>query len=66
VPAKHLVERGPGRYAVVAVVIPDQQAIHFMKVVQDRRGQRRIAGVTTWQSPRVTPSSFMDAAAFTD
>jgi hypothetical protein len=66
-PAQHVLARGvPGCMVVVAVVIPQARTIHFMKVAQSRTGKRSIAGVTTFQSPRVRPSSSIDAAVFTD
>jgi hypothetical protein len=62
VPAKQVVARGVGGgFAVVAVVIPASQAIHFMRVAQNRTGKRSLAGVTSFVSPRVTQS-----AVFTD
>lgn len=65
VPAKHLASRGlPGGDAMVAVVIPDQRAIHFIKVAQSRTGKRSIAGVTSFVSPRVQQQS--QSAVFTD
>jgi hypothetical protein len=64
VPAAHLLERGPGRYAVVAVVFPETRAIHFVKVAQNPTGKRSIAGVTSFVSPRVHQHS--QSALFTD
>jgi hypothetical protein len=67
VPAKHSVECGPGsRVAVVAVVIPDQQTIHFLRVSENRAGKRSVCGVTTFAPPHVTPRSSNNAAVFTD
>lgn len=66
VSAKHFVECGPGsRVAVVAVVIPDAQAIHFVRIAQNRSGKRSVAGVTTFATP-VTQRSSNNAAVFTD
>ena len=54
-PAKQVLSRGaPSCMVVVAVVIPQPRAIHFMKVAQNRTGKRSIAGVTSFLSPRVT------------
>jgi hypothetical protein len=67
VPAKHYVECGPGnRVAVVAVVIPDERAIHFLRVSRNRSGKRSVCGVTTFAPPRVTQRSSTNAAVFTD
>jgi hypothetical protein len=68
VPAKHVVARGlGGGCAIVAVVIPQAQAIHFIKVAQNMTGKRSIDGVTSFVSPRVTQSSSSSkSAAFTD
>jgi hypothetical protein len=66
-PVQHVLARGvPGCMVVVAIVIPQARAIHFLKVAQNRTGKRSIAGVTTFQSPRVRPSSSIDSAVFTD
>ena len=63
-PAKHFAD---GRLVVVAVVIPDQQAIHFLRVAQSRSGNRSIAGVTTLARPPVTQqSTSINSAVFTD
>jgi hypothetical protein len=67
VPAKHYVECGPGsRVAVVAVVIPASQAIHFMRVSQNRAGNRSVCGVTTLAPLRAPQRSTNNAAVFTD
>jgi hypothetical protein len=63
--AKHVGARGSGSLiAVVAVVMPDAGAIHFLKVSRSRTGKRSIAGVTSFVSPRVQPQS--TSAVFTD
>jgi hypothetical protein len=65
VPAKLFAARGVhGGAAMVAVVIPAAQAIHFMTVVQSRTGKRRIAGVRSFVSPRRQQQS--QSAVFTD
>jgi hypothetical protein len=51
---------------VVAVVIPSVQAIHFMRVAQNRSGKRVVSGVTTFALPRVAQRSSNNAALFTD
>jgi hypothetical protein len=65
VPANHAVSRRlRSGFAMVAVVIPEARAIHFMKVAQSRTGKRSVAGVTSFVSPRVQPQS--QSAFFTD
>ena len=67
VPAKHAVECGTGsRVAVVAVVIPESQAIHFLRVSENCSGKRSVCGVTTFAPPRVTQRSSINSALFTD
>jgi hypothetical protein len=58
----HVISRGVGAGAMVAVVIPEQQVIHFMQVSQNRTGKRSITGVRSFESPRDTHQ----AAVFTD
>jgi len=66
-PAQHVLARGvPGCMVVVAVVIPQARAIHFLKVAQNRTGKRSIAGVITFQSPRVSSSSSINSVVVTD
>ena len=63
--AKHVIARGVhGGFAYVAVVVPAPRAIHFIKVAQNQTGKRSIAGVTSFESPRVQQQS--KSAAFTD
>jgi hypothetical protein len=64
-PANYVIKRGlPGCMVVVAAVIPNQRAIHFLKVAQNRTGKRSIAGVTSFVSARVQQQS--QTAIFTD
>jgi len=67
-PARQFVERGPlGRFAIVAVVIPEDLTIHFMTVAQNGTGKLRVDGVTTFAPPPMPePSSYIDSAVFTD
>jgi hypothetical protein len=51
---------------VVAIVIPEAQAIHFMRVALQRTGKRSVSGVTTFALPRVAERSHNNAALFTD
>jgi hypothetical protein len=62
VPARALVERGAlGRWVIVAVVVPEDPAIHFMTVVQHTTGKRRVDGVTILAPlPDVHPALFTD------
>jgi hypothetical protein len=65
VPANHAVSRRlRSGFAMVAVVIPEARAIHFMKVAQSRTGKRSVAGVTSFVSPRLQAQS--QSAFFTD
>jgi hypothetical protein len=65
--AKHAVACGSGsRVAVVAVVIPDPQAIHFLRVSENCLGKRSVTGVTTFAPLRVTQRSSINSAVFTD
>ena len=52
VPEAQLLDRGPlGRFVIVAVVIPEDLAIHFMTVAQSRMGRRRLDGLTVFEPP---------------
>jgi hypothetical protein len=65
-PANHFLSRGlRGGFAYVAVVIPEARAIHFLKVLQNRTGKRRIVGLTSFVSP-VQRSAASASAVFTD
>ena len=65
VPAKHYASGGVhGGSVYVAVVILEEQAIHFIKVAQNRTGKRSIAGLNSFVSPRVQQKS--QPAVFTD
>lgn len=66
-PVKHAVDYGAGsRVAVVAVVIPEAQTIHFLRVSENRSGKRSVCGVTTFAPPPVPQRSVTNAAVFTD
>ena len=65
--AKHTMACGPGsRAAVVAVVIPESQTIHFLRVCENGSGKRSVVGVTTFALPRVPQRSATPPAVFTD
>jgi hypothetical protein len=65
--AKHAGACGAGsRAAVVAVVIPSQHTIHFLRVCETWSGKRSVVGVTTFALPRVPQRSAINTAVFTD
>ena len=66
-PRNAVITRGlSASLVVVAVVIPDAQTIHFLRVSENRSGKRSVCGVTTFAPPRVTQRSSRNAAVFTD
>ena len=67
VPATAVITRGlPGCMVVVALVIPQAQTVHFMRVALKSSGKRSVTGVTTFAPPPVTQRSSTNAALFTD
>jgi hypothetical protein len=56
VPLTQWVDGGPaGRLLVVAVVIPEQRAVQFMRVAANRAGHRHLDGVTIFSPPPPDP-----------
>jgi hypothetical protein len=65
-PSKHFVDQAlNGRLSVVALVIAQAPAIHFMRVAHNMTGKRTIVGVTPF-APRLRRASTIESALFTD
>lgn len=67
VPLKQWAERGARlRFAIVAVVVPEERSIFFLRVVQN--GRRHVDGLTLFAPPSAMPMplSSADLAVFTD
>jgi hypothetical protein len=72
VPANRWMSRSHQRLLLVAIVVREAPAVHFMTVTESALGKRRVDGVTEFAAPPPpvqttrTSSSYIEPAMFTD